>query len=710
MSLLRSSAGILLLAAVVAAGAVAGSAGGASGRAVVDPRVLADTAGGKVGHFLVVLKRQANTEAAGDGDDWTSQGQRVVRVLRDAARAQKGIEAELRRLGAQFRSYWIVDAIAVTGKRTVVEAMAAREDVAAIESDRAVHGRADTSGPTTSAKPQGVEWNIDKIGAPAVWRLGYTGQNLVYANADTGVQWDHPALRPHYRGWNGSAATHDFNWHDAIHSDLDGDGGNVCGFNETAPCDDTQHGTHVMGIGVGDDGAGNQIGVAPGAKWIGCRNMDSGTGRPSTYIECLQFFLAPTDSRGANPDPSKRPNAVGNSYTCPPEEGCGAGSLQAAVDNMRAAGIFMAVSAGNEGRQGCASLTFPPALYDSSITIGATDSNDQIGVFSSRGPVDVDGSGRRKPDLVAPGVNVRSSIPGGGYRAINGTSMASPHVAGAVLLLWSAFPSLRSSVDQTEQLLEQTAVKLTTTDGCGGDSSVIVPNNTYGHGRIDVLAAFRAAEIVSPPALSIADVSLAEGRSGTTNAELAVTLSRAATQTVTVQFATADGTAREGSDYRTTSGALTFASGETKKTISVPVIGDTAIERDETLVVRLSKPTNATLGTDHATVTIENDDADRVKPVLSGLALRPSTFPVTGSTQVRYVLSEAGVTAFTVRSGSRTIGRFEVRGKAGRNSFLLDSRRVRRRLKAGSYSLTAVPRDLAGNVGNPVVARFKILP
>ena len=189
-----------------------------------------------------------------------------------------------------------------------------------------------------------------------------------------------------------------------------------------------------MGTAVGDDGAGNQIGVAPGAKWIACRNMDEGVGRPSTYIECLQFFLAPTDLNGANPDPAKRPNAIGNSYVCPPEEGCSVESLQAAVDNVRAAGILHpAVSAGNEGK-GCSTVAFPPATYDSSTSVGATDTNDRIADFSSRGPVTADGSGRLKPDLVAPGVDVRSSTISG-YGFASEMSMAVPHVAAAVLLL-----------------------------------------------------------------------------------------------------------------------------------------------------------------------------------------------------------------------------------------------------------------------------------
>jgi serine protease AprX len=292
--------------------------------------------------------------------------------------------------------------------------------------------------------------------------------------------------------------THDYNWWDAIHEDIDGNGTNPCGYNLIAPCDDytPSHGTHTMGTGIGDDGAGNQIGMAPGAKWIACRNMEQGTGRPSTYIECMDFFLAPTDLNGNNPDPSKAPDAVGNSYTCPyglPPAGetCVVDSLQTAVDNMRAAGIFMAVSAGNEGYNGCSTIREPPSLYDSGITIGATDSSDVIASFSNLGPVTIDGSGRRKPDLVAPGVNIRSSLRGDTYGSLAGTSMSSPHVAGAVVLLWSAFPNIRGHVDVTEQILENTAVHLyASSPFCPGDNSSSMPNNVYGYGRLDVIAAY----------------------------------------------------------------------------------------------------------------------------------------------------------------------------------------------------------------------------
>jgi subtilisin family serine protease len=466
----------------------------------VDPRVWEDTANGRTAPFLVLLSTQTNTFAiARDKPDRKSRHRAVVDALRQhAGRSQDALRAQLNAQATRHRPYWIVNMLAVDGSRALVESLAAREDVRAIESDRAFRVPLEQPQKIAAAPViasgsliTSVEANLVKIRAPDVWARGFTGQGIVYANADTGVQWDHPALKPHYRGWDGTNVNHNYNWWDAIHADIDGDGVNSCGFNNTVPCDDDGHGTHTTGIGVGSDGA-NNIGVAPGAKWIACRNMDEGTGRPSTYIECMQFFLAPTDLAGDNPDPDKAPDCVGNSYGCPLGdlgEKCEAQSLHAALQSLRDAGIFMAVSAGNSG-PGCGSIKDPPALDAASITVGATDLNDTIASFSSRGPVIVDGSNRPKPELVAPGVSVRSSYRGNVFRNLSGTSMSSPHVAGAVALLWSAYPSLRGQVDNTLAVLEQSAVPLTSAQLCGGDTNNAVPNNVFGYGRIDVFQAF----------------------------------------------------------------------------------------------------------------------------------------------------------------------------------------------------------------------------
>jgi subtilisin family serine protease len=175
------------------------------------------------------------------------------------------------------------------------------------------------------------------------------------------------------------------------------------------PCDDFFHGSHTTGTAIGDDGGANQIGMAPGAKWIACRNMNVGVGQPATYIECMEFFLAPTPVGGGQGDPTKAPDVTINSWGCPTSEGCSVTTLQAAVEAQAAAGIMMVVAAGNAGPS-CSTTIDPPSFYEASFTAGALNtSTDTIASFSSRGPVTVDGSNRIKPDITASGTNTRSA-------------------------------------------------------------------------------------------------------------------------------------------------------------------------------------------------------------------------------------------------------------------------------------------------------------
>ena len=275
------------------------------GGSKIDARVLQDTANGQTAHFLVLLEARADVRGvAAAATDRLAQGRQIVQALRQTAdRAQPALIAQLQSLGVPYRRYWIVNLIAVEGNRAVVEALAARADVKAIESNHVFRVELPSLPPplptgekrVAGGRVDTIEWNLDWIHAPDLWASGYRGQGITYANADTGVQWEHPALKPQYQGWNGATADHNYHWWDAIHNDLSGNGSNPCGFASPQPCDDQGHGTHTTGIGVGDDGGGNQIGVAPRARWIAFRNMEENYGRPETYLECFQFFLAPTD-------------------------------------------------------------------------------------------------------------------------------------------------------------------------------------------------------------------------------------------------------------------------------------------------------------------------------------------------------------------------------------------------------------------------------
>jgi subtilisin family serine protease len=409
-----------------------------------------------------------------------------------AERTQGPLLARLRAAGVPARAFFVANLVAFDTDATLLSELAERDDVAAIVGDSPIRVPAvehPEEGALAGDSPSAVEWNILKVNADDVWALGFTGQGAVVAGQDTGYQWDHPALLGKYRGWNGATADHNYNWHDAIHA---GGGGNPCGFDLVVPCDDHSHGTHTMGTMVGDDGGANQIGMAPGATWIGCRNMDGGDGTPTTYIECFQWFLAPTDLANQNPNPAMAPDVINNSWGCPTSEGCNSGNfavMQSVVENLRAAGILSVVSAGNSG-SGCSSVSTPAAIFDAVFTVASTTSTDSLSGFSSRGPVTVDGSNRRKPDIAAPGSCIRSSVPGGGYGACwDGTSMAGPHVAGAVALLLSARPDLAGDPDAIEKALFRTALPRTTTQGCGGDSATVVPNNGFGWGRLDILKA-----------------------------------------------------------------------------------------------------------------------------------------------------------------------------------------------------------------------------
>ena len=216
--------------------------------------------------------------------------------------------------------------------------------------------------------------------------------------------------------------------------------------------------------------------------------MERGYGKPSTYIECFEWFLAPTDTLNQNPDPALAPHVVNNSWSCPEMEGCNSDNwslMKTAVNNLRASGVVVVVSAGNRGPN-CSTVNSPAAMFESSLTVGALGQNDSIAPFSSRGPVAVDQSFRIKPDIIAPGVKVRSSFPGDQYRTWNGTSMAGPHVAGLVALIISANPKIAGDVEAIEGIIKTSADALFENVDCDNFSALSSPNYIYGYGLINV--------------------------------------------------------------------------------------------------------------------------------------------------------------------------------------------------------------------------------
>ncbi|MGW1193766.1 S8 family serine peptidase [Streptomyces sp. NPDC002559] len=386
-----------------------------------------------------------------------------------AEKAQAGLLDQVAEEGGTATSFWIANTVKVTGRKALADKIAARADVASLESDEPLEIPDPLPG-DDEPKADAVEWNIDRVNAPKVWNeLGVRGDGVVVASIDSGVQYDHPAVRAKYRGLKADGSyTHDYNWFDPA---------KVC--TGGLPCDNNGHGTHTMGTMVGDDGAGNQVGVAPGAKWIAAKGCESSSCSRDSLLASGQWIVAPTDANGANPRPDLAPDVVNNSWGSSVYDAW----YRAIVQSWRDAGIFPAFSNGNSGP--ACNTSGSPGSYTNSYSSGAFDINNTIASFSSRGTGE---NGAIKPNLAAPGVNIRSSWAGGGYNSISGTSMASPHTAGTVALMWSASPAIRGDVAETEKLLDRSAIDVDNTT-CGGTAA---KNNVFGEGRLDAYAAVEA--------------------------------------------------------------------------------------------------------------------------------------------------------------------------------------------------------------------------
>src|SRR5438132_8856982 len=209
--------------------------------AKVAPEVFAETDESGSASIVIMLADQADVSAAYAMKDQDARGWFVYNTLRQhAARTQAPLRAELDVRGVSYQSFWAANMIVATADRTLIESLAVRDDVSRIDSNRAARwiepleiAKA-TLAPNAPDAANTAEWGVQNVNAPAVWALGFTGVGIVIGEQDTGARWTHNALKPKYRGWNGTTADHNYNWHDAIHDSVS----NPCGNDSPFPCDD----------------------------------------------------------------------------------------------------------------------------------------------------------------------------------------------------------------------------------------------------------------------------------------------------------------------------------------------------------------------------------------------------------------------------------------------------------------------------------------
>lgn len=377
------------------------------------------------------------------------------KLRRRSATHQRDLRSALvaQRARGRVRSWtplWIADAIEVTATADLVAEFARRPDVASVTPNR-VAAIAPTAVPAS-------EPGIALVGAPDAWALGHTGQGVVVASLDTGVDVTHPALAASWRGGTNS-------WFDPYGQHP----------TTTVPFDLIGHGTSTAGVMVGADG----IGMAPGAKWIAARVFnDQNTATVAEIHKAFQWVLDPD----GNPLTHDAPSIVLNSWNGT-TLGCDL-TFRPDLQALAAAGILAVFAAGNDG-PGPASNASPANLPEA-FAVGATDVSDVIAPFSSRGPSRCALKQAELPAVTAPGVLVRTSALMGGFVDETGTSFAAPHVAGAAALILSA--ARGTTAVGLRDVMTQTA----------RDLGPVGRDDTYGFGRIDTLAAIQAATALPP--------------------------------------------------------------------------------------------------------------------------------------------------------------------------------------------------------------------
>lgn len=459
---------------------------------VVEPELQAQIAADDNVGYMIHFSERPNLKTAASLD-WDVRGRFVVNMLQTTAtKTQQRVRFYLETRGVSYQAYWVDNIILVNASNELTfNGLLGFTEIDSLRARR--HPTLHEPVASEPAQPDGApggEPNLQHVNADQVWAMGYNGAGIVVANIDTGVRYTHETLVNQYRGNLGNGVfNHNYNWWDP-----------AVGGSQNVPNDFHGHGSHTMGTILGDDGAGNQIGMAPGAQWMACQAFE---GNDSELLECGQFLLAPWDLNGQNPNPSLRPHVINNSwgdcvqYTDTWYKGM--------VTSWLAAGIYPVFSNGNNS---ACKYTSPPGLntvgnpgrYGSVTSVGSTGrSNGLYAPHSNWGPSDdpdllnANGYPNLKPQIVAPGVQIRSAFNGGDadYGSMTGTSMSAPHVTGLVALMWDAASCLIGEYAATETIIEITANPVPFDDGTG--NGLHSPNYATGWGEIDALRAVQAA-------------------------------------------------------------------------------------------------------------------------------------------------------------------------------------------------------------------------
>ncbi|MEJ2345789.1 MAG: S8 family serine peptidase [Gammaproteobacteria bacterium] len=524
---------------------------------------------------IIRLKDKADVHSFKDLDRHARRA-KIIKALRDkAAQSLEPLRVVLNQGKVRrMRDLWLINGVAATVPAHRVGALANKPWVGNISLDMTLAAPTVTYGVTSTPG-----WNLAAVAAPDLWQQGFTGQGVVVATLDSGVDTYHPDVGSRWRGGSNS-------WFDPYGQ-------------HATPVDMNGHGTHVAGLILGGDASGQVLGVAPDAQWIAAKIYDdAGSATLSAIHLALQWALDPD----GNPDVDDAPDVVNNSWGLPDAAGTCNPEFAEDIAALRASDIAVVFAAGNSGPNASSDLS--PGNSSPNLVTGAVDETLTIAPSSSRGPSSCDGG--LYPQVVAPGVNVLtadltfSGLFPQSYVEVSGTSFAAAQASGTLALLISAVPT--ASVTELETAVLDTAV----------DKGALGPDYDYGMGLVNAADAYNTlagGTTAQPGSLqfAVAGYSVSEDGGSVT---LTVSRQGGSSGAVSVDFATSDGSAASGQDYVAAAGTLNFADGITSRTITITIVDDTVYEGNETLSVALANPTGgATLGSPTSTLlTIVDND------------------------------------------------------------------------------------------------------